>query len=215
MPRARARAGDIAHVERFAEYVARAFGRVDVVVNNACQTVRRPPAYYAHLMRGELREAPALLRPLLAHNEAFEAACRGGGGAGAGGAVLPPPRLRDAGADHDASGDDGGGGGGGGSSGGDPSALSVPEATLLSREIARRTGSLPVAAKSLLAVVPGDCTAASAAAFPAGLRDVNAQQVDLRTHNSWVMKIDEVSAGEAAEVRAAGARAAAAGGRRP
>ena len=27
--------------------------RLDFIINNACQTVRRPPAFYAHMMEGE------------------------------------------------------------------------------------------------------------------------------------------------------------------
>lgn len=36
--------------------------------------------------------------------------------------------------------------------------------------------------------------------FPAGHRDVNNQQIDLRNHNSWTMKLDEVPTVELAEV---------------
>ena len=39
-------------------------------------------------------------------------------------------------------------------------------------------------------------------AFKAGALDVNEQQVDTRLTNSWLLKLDEVSTGEAAEVRA-------------
>jgi NAD(P)-dependent dehydrogenase (short-subunit alcohol dehydrogenase family) len=40
-------------VERFAEHLESAYPRLDFIVHNACQTVRRPPAYYAHMMDGE------------------------------------------------------------------------------------------------------------------------------------------------------------------
>ncbi len=40
-------------VERFADELSRTLGRLDFIINNACQTVRRPPAYYAHLLEGE------------------------------------------------------------------------------------------------------------------------------------------------------------------
>ena len=36
--------------------------RLDFIINNACQTVRRPPDFYRHMMEGEraaLRDAPA------------------------------------------------------------------------------------------------------------------------------------------------------------
>ena len=47
---------DVPSIEEFAEHVARAHGRLDVIVHNACQTVRRPPRYYAHLLENEVRE---------------------------------------------------------------------------------------------------------------------------------------------------------------
>lgn len=55
-------------VEAFAADVCRTYPRLDVLVNNAAQTVRRPPAYYRHLIDLELAPAnalPAALRPLL------------------------------------------------------------------------------------------------------------------------------------------------------
>jgi NAD(P)-dependent dehydrogenase (short-subunit alcohol dehydrogenase family) len=45
------------------------------------------------------------------------------------------------------------------------------------------------------------------AQFPHGVLDVNKQQVDLRTHNSWTMKLHEVSTPELAEVFAINAMA--------
>jgi NAD(P)-dependent dehydrogenase (short-subunit alcohol dehydrogenase family) len=41
-------------VEAFAEVLARTEPRLDFVLHNACQTVRRSPGFYAHLMEGEL-----------------------------------------------------------------------------------------------------------------------------------------------------------------
>ena len=36
--------------------------RLDFIVNNACQTVRRPPAFYAHMMAGEKAALPTCRR---------------------------------------------------------------------------------------------------------------------------------------------------------
>jgi NAD(P)-dependent dehydrogenase (short-subunit alcohol dehydrogenase family) len=41
-------------VESFARYIAQTEPRLDVLINNAAQTVRRPPGFYAHLMEREL-----------------------------------------------------------------------------------------------------------------------------------------------------------------
>jgi NAD(P)-dependent dehydrogenase (short-subunit alcohol dehydrogenase family) len=40
-------------VERFTEHLCVTLGRLDILINNAAQTVRRPPAFYAHLLAGE------------------------------------------------------------------------------------------------------------------------------------------------------------------
>jgi hypothetical protein len=43
-------------VEAFAAHVNEEFERLDFLIHNACQTVRRPPAYSAHLMESEIYE---------------------------------------------------------------------------------------------------------------------------------------------------------------
>ncbi len=43
----------IPSVEIFAGYVEQRYGRLDILINNAAQTVRRPPGFYAHLMEHE------------------------------------------------------------------------------------------------------------------------------------------------------------------
>ncbi|HPW13812.1 MAG TPA: SDR family oxidoreductase, partial [Thermomonas sp.] len=51
--------------------------RLDFIINNACQTVRRPPAFYAHMMEGEtaaLQTMPAELRKLLGNYEGLRSA---------------------------------------------------------------------------------------------------------------------------------------------
>ena len=40
-------------VERFAADLSRSLGRLDILINNACQTVRRPADFYAHLLAAE------------------------------------------------------------------------------------------------------------------------------------------------------------------
>ncbi|MBX7116034.1 MAG: SDR family NAD(P)-dependent oxidoreductase [Myxococcaceae bacterium] len=56
-------------VELFARYVESAYPRLDILINNAAQTVRRPPGFYSHMMASELKPVSALsasARPLLA-----------------------------------------------------------------------------------------------------------------------------------------------------
>ncbi len=55
-------------VEAFCRDLVATRHRLDFIINNACQTVRRPPQFYAHMMAGEqaaLRELPARARQLL------------------------------------------------------------------------------------------------------------------------------------------------------
>lgn len=81
-------------VELFARYLEQTHPRLDILINNAAQTVRRPPGFYAHLLEGELRrvdELPAEARPLLAgHEQCVSAMHRGLGGGTAGTSALEP-----------------------------------------------------------------------------------------------------------------------------
>jgi NAD(P)-dependent dehydrogenase (short-subunit alcohol dehydrogenase family) len=68
-------------VEIFARYVLSTEKRLDLLINNAAQTVRRPPAFYAHLIEQENLAAHELserARPLLGGH----AACKGALGLG-------------------------------------------------------------------------------------------------------------------------------------
>ncbi len=64
-------------VEAFCAQLVATRDRLDFIVNNACQTVRRPPAFYAHMMAGEtgaLHTLPAHLRALIGGYEGLRAA---------------------------------------------------------------------------------------------------------------------------------------------
>ena len=57
-------------VEIFCRYVQERYARLDILINNAAQTVRRPPGFYAHLLANESlkvrdlsSDVQALLRP--------------------------------------------------------------------------------------------------------------------------------------------------------
>lgn len=47
-------------VELFTQYVESNYDRLDILINNAAQTVRRPPGFYAHLMEKELAPLDSL-----------------------------------------------------------------------------------------------------------------------------------------------------------
>ena len=55
-------------VEAFCRQLLETEERLDFIINNACQTVRRPPAFYEHMMANEtasLRDMPAHVKELL------------------------------------------------------------------------------------------------------------------------------------------------------
>ncbi|MBX3724478.1 MAG: SDR family oxidoreductase [Xanthomonadales bacterium] len=64
-------------VEAFCAELAATRDRLDFIINNACQTVRRPPAFYAHMMAGETQALHALpdhVRRLVGGYEGLRAA---------------------------------------------------------------------------------------------------------------------------------------------
>ena len=58
----------IPSVETLADHLCATLPRMDFILNNACQTVRRPPGFYGHLMEAEralVESLPEIARPLL------------------------------------------------------------------------------------------------------------------------------------------------------
>jgi NAD(P)-dependent dehydrogenase (short-subunit alcohol dehydrogenase family) len=67
-------------VERFTRALGERHARLDFILHNACQTVRRPPGFYAHLVdqeRAPWGALPAEQRPLLAAHHEERRARRG------------------------------------------------------------------------------------------------------------------------------------------
>eukprot|EP00937_MAST-01D_sp_MAST-1D-sp2_P005000 g5000.t1 len=158
---------DVVRLEGFCAFLNGSLPRLDIIVNNACQTIRRPPTYYRHLLEAEAAPPAKALQPLLAQQAEREAS------------VAAPRQL-----EGEGGGDSGGGGGGCGRAGAATiSAAPTPAPT----------------ATSALALVAGD-EAEGGAQFPQGSLDVNAQQLDLRTQNSWLLSLEQVSTPELVEV---------------
>eukprot|EP00042_Codosiga_hollandica_P046631 m.492907 g.492907 ORF g.492907 m.492907 type:complete len:528 (+) comp57278_c0_seq4:50-1633(+) len=170
---------DLNGVEALCAWMKSTFARLDILINNACQTVRRPPAYYAHLLQHEL------CAPLSAK------------------IVNPPLRLTDAGAPADvpfalaelvpqlipdvsSAGEEHFSG-----------ALLATDAPLL---VSTPAACMP-ALLSQVALLPEDASP-DPAHFPPGRLDVHGRQVDLRTTNSWMLPLDAVSTPELAETLA-------------
>jgi NAD(P)-dependent dehydrogenase (short-subunit alcohol dehydrogenase family) len=68
-------------VELFSRFLVQHEERLDLIINNACQTVRRPPAFYEHLLTRETRplgELPANERAVLGAHDELKQMLRGG-----------------------------------------------------------------------------------------------------------------------------------------
>jgi NAD(P)-dependent dehydrogenase (short-subunit alcohol dehydrogenase family) len=67
-------------VEAFTRHMLSTHDRLDFILNNACQTVRRPPGFYTHLMAAEraaVGQLPARAQGLLASYEQMRGAAHG------------------------------------------------------------------------------------------------------------------------------------------
>jgi len=59
-------------VEIFASYIEQSYDRLDILINNAAQTVRRPPGFYSHLIENESKPLHSLsgeVQALLGNHE--------------------------------------------------------------------------------------------------------------------------------------------------
>jgi len=166
-------------VELFARYLTQTRDRLDILINNAAQTVRRPAGFYAHLLELErlpFSELPSEVKPLLRSHERCKDAMDPALGALSSHDVPPDA--------HGAlvSGDDLPGGfvAWGGSGPG-----------------------LGIRASAELSQVPCayDEQGRDHELFPVGRADADLQQVDMRTMNSWRLKLADVPSPEMLEVQ--------------
>uniref|UniRef100_K3WUJ8 Oxidoreductase n=1 Tax=Globisporangium ultimum (strain ATCC 200006 / CBS 805.95 / DAOM BR144) TaxID=431595 RepID=K3WUJ8_GLOUD len=150
---------DLVHLEQFMDFVLTRYSRLDIIIHNACQTIRRPPKYYEHLVQKEmlsLEQSPKNVQLLMHHQQEFQSHVKS--------------VAIESGAATDAT------------------ATSTAAASF----------AMSSALKSQVPLIASDEQDASA--FPEGLVDVNGQQLDLRSKNTWLLKIGEVATPEVAEV---------------
>ncbi len=151
-------------VEIFARFIEQKYDRLDLLLNNAAQTVRRPPGFYKHLMKNEARELSSFNekeKQLLSEHHACTRQLNG----------------------------------------------------LCNTDMASES-ALPVIwhgqgpgvglrASAQLSQVPYsyDDSLKVQEVFPKGQLDADLQQVDLRTTNSWRLKLGEINTSEMLEVQ--------------
>jgi NAD(P)-dependent dehydrogenase (short-subunit alcohol dehydrogenase family) len=161
-------------VEAFCKHVMSKYQRLDFIVNNACQTVRRPPDFYAHMMErehGPLHDLPENARKLLGAYEGLR-----------GYHILPE-----------------GGVVGHASSLSSPSEKQV-NSTGRMPVPPQLAGLTHAAALSQVPLLPEELEA-QRGLFPEGQLDQDLQQVDLRDRNSWRFLMHEVPTVELLEVQ--------------
>jgi len=159
-------------VEAFCRHLNATRSRLDFIVNNACQTVRRPPEFYRHMMQLET----ASRHHLPEHVQAL----LGDSGLGDPGSIEPGSighvPLPGAGV---------------------PSVVSVEAA---SEAIAGWAHAARLSQVPLLPGEPGESDR-NVELFPEGRLDQDLQQFDLREKNSWRLTLSEVSSVEMLETQ--------------
>ena len=151
-------------VEIFCSHIEHTFDRLDILINNAAQTVRRPPAFYAHLIPNEtkaLNEFSEDIQKLMKNYHICTTKLDS----------FAMPNLES-----------------------DPA---IPVSW---------HGKLPgigLRESAQLSQIPYayDNTLPAETVFPKGELDVDLQQVDLRTHNSWRLKLGEIQTVEMLEIQ--------------
>lgn len=169
-------------VEIFARFVVASFPRLDILVNNACQTVRRPPGFYAHLLDQEARGSQGLgseTLPILASHDALRRALGAPGHSSE--PSLHSPALSTALMTW--------------SGGSDASQLARH------RDSALAGVGITMSAELSQVRYSFDDETLRTDLFPTGRLDADLQQVDLRTQNSWRLSLGEVTTPEMLEVQ--------------
>ncbi len=160
-------------VEAFCKHLLTTRSRLDFIINNACQTVRRPPDFYEHMMErehGSLHDLPEHARRLLGAYEGLR-----------GYHILPEgdPNIRKDELRESPFNQNG---------------------TRVTRPSDALAGLTYAAALSQVPLLPEELEAQKGL-FPEGRLDQDLQQVDLRERNSWRLLMAEVPTVELLEVQ--------------
>ena len=151
-------------VEIFCGHIEQTFDRLDILINNAAQTVRRPPGFYAHLLPNETKtfhELPENIQKLMTNYHICTIKLNSFARPNQESAPALPVTWH-----------------------GKLPGIGLRESAQLSQ--------IPYAYDNTL---PTDTI------FPKGKFDIDLQQVDLRTTNSWRLKLGEIQTGEMLEIQ--------------
>ncbi|KAI9102525.1 hypothetical protein DFS34DRAFT_609553 [Phlyctochytrium arcticum] len=176
---------DIPLIHHFCRHVQERYQRLDAIINNAAQTVRKPPAYYEHLITGEGERISPEIQKAIDVVDVYRS--RSGDfifGHGGGQALPASEAAKIQEITEDKAGVRTVG-----------VALPAKQATAHLPEVNMS------AALSQMALVQGDAASAVAKAkeFPPGLYDRDDQQIDMRRENSWTQELGDISTVEMME----------------
>lgn len=190
---------DVSGLEAFIRFLKLRYERtgIDILINNACQTIRRPAQYYRPMLQQEteiwknadnvhkscmadcIQYEKLRRRIVLDHEEVAASAT----GASRQSQMLPEPSQND------------------------PKGGVLVKKPAAANELTRsRTTTAPFevtgishsAAMSQMIILPEDA-GVNDDILPPGISDINGQQLDLRHTNSWLLKMEEVSTPELME----------------
>ena len=169
-------------VEAFCHHLATTTDRLDFIVNNACQTVRRPPGFYEHMMGQET----AAIAMMPAHARALVGGYEG----------LRRYDMLPADTDTDGVGQARIGELGDAAT---PVSSALPPPDEPGRDATVLPGLVRSAEMTQVALLAED--APQRDLFPEGRLDQDRQQIDLRDRNSWRLTLAEVSSVELLETQ--------------
>ncbi len=151
-------------VELFCNHVEQTYPRLDILINNAAQTVRRPAEFYAHLMDNELMDLSEMATPVAELLKNFH---------------IFTDRLESF------------------------SRPAIGQGSTLPATWGGKAPGIGLRESARLSQVPYDFDEEKSVetVFPRGELDVDLQQVDLRTTNSWRLKLGEVQTSEMLEIQ--------------
>eukprot|EP00041_Stephanoeca_diplocostata_P020256 m.450741 g.450741 ORF g.450741 m.450741 type:complete len:494 (+) comp21517_c0_seq1:823-2304(+) len=191
----------IAVVESFTQFLKLTYPYLDGIVNNACQTIRRPPQYYRHLLDNEIewKRAMALTGETSDDGTASQGAATGGALSSCTHAVVDGthPTVqwhRQQGFQHSVA-------RGAHAAPSDehtvvPTSAAMTAAAATSTDAVNTLSSFEV---SQVATIVND-TDNDEQHFPDNALDVNGQQIDLRKTNSWLLTLGQIETPELCEV---------------
>jgi short-subunit dehydrogenase len=197
---------DVTGLEAFTRYLKLKYGErgVDVLINNACQTVRRPGGYYVPLVEREeklWRDGDDDHKNILGGCLEFEKIRRRlvvehaedsrGNVADNGAKLLPSGNVDLLRLGNEAEGS-------GMHENGSSDIVTKSTQPASDKTPFESTGISHSAAMSQMAIVPEDM-GVDEKVMPSGLSDINGHQLDLRKTNSWLLKMDQVSTPEIME----------------